>query len=144
MLWIRTIQEIRRVLFWFRVDKQTNQRVQLSCHFLLEQSTLCMETSYVPRHFTRLRCLDALVVCIFRGKIYPNYHDQSNITPCRENFFKLKLPITKPEIVITRAAPAFHKLFMVLGCVFDINTVHKTIIWKINVSSILWSSHACK
>ena len=43
--------------------------------------------------------------------------------------------ITKPadififilEIVITRAAPAFHKLFMVMGCVFDINTVHKTV-----------------
>ena len=31
------------------------------------------------------------------------------------------------EIVITRAAPAFHNLFMVMGCVFDINTVHKTI-----------------
>jgi len=31
------------------------------------------------------------------------------------------------EIVITRAAPAFRKLFMVMGCVFDINTVHKTI-----------------
>ena len=31
------------------------------------------------------------------------------------------------EIVITRAAPAFHKLFMVMGCVFDINTVHKTV-----------------
>ena len=29
------------------------------------------------------------------------------------------------EIVITRAAPAFHKLFMVMGCVFDINTVEK-------------------
>ena len=28
------------------------------------------------------------------------------------------------EIVITRAAPAFHNLFMVMGCVFDINTVH--------------------
>ena len=32
----------------------------------------------------------------------------------------------KLEIVITRAAPAFHKLFMVMGCVFDVNTVHKT------------------
>ena len=31
------------------------------------------------------------------------------------------------EIVITRAAPAFHKLFMVMGCVFDINTVHKNV-----------------
>ena len=31
------------------------------------------------------------------------------------------------EIVITRAAPAFHNLFMVMGCVFDINTVHKTV-----------------
>ena len=30
------------------------------------------------------------------------------------------------EIVITKAAPAFHKLFMVMGCVFDINTVNKT------------------
>ena len=42
----------------------------------------------------------------------------------------------KLEIVITRAAPAFHNLFMVMGCVFDINTVHKTV-KKINVSSIL-------
>ena len=33
----------------------------------------------------------------------------------------------KLEIVITRAAPAFHNLFMVMGCVFDINTVHKTV-----------------
>ena len=33
----------------------------------------------------------------------------------------------KLEIVITRAPPAFHKLFMVMGCVFDINTVHKTV-----------------
>ena len=31
------------------------------------------------------------------------------------------------EIVITRAALAFHDLFMVMGCVFDINTVHKTV-----------------
>ena len=31
------------------------------------------------------------------------------------------------EIVITRAASAFHNLFMVMGCVFDINTVHKTV-----------------
>ena len=31
------------------------------------------------------------------------------------------------EIVITRAAPAFQKLFMVMGCVFDINTVHNTV-----------------
>ena len=35
--------------------------------------------------------------------------------------------ILELEIVITRAAPAFHKLFMVLGCVYDINTVHKTV-----------------
>ena len=35
--------------------------------------------------------------------------------------------IIKLEIVITRAAPAFHKLFIVMGCVFDVNTVHKTV-----------------
>ena len=35
--------------------------------------------------------------------------------------------LIKLEIVITRAAPAFHKLFMVMGCVLDINTVHKTV-----------------
>ena len=29
------------------------------------------------------------------------------------------------EIVLTRAAPAFDNLFM--GCVFNINTVHKTV-----------------
>ena len=52
----------------------------------------------------------------------------------RKSFYLLHLNIfscryiLKLEIVITRAAPAFHKLFMVmgLGCVFDINTVHKT------------------
>ena len=33
------------------------------------------------------------------------------------------LQLIKLEIVITRAAPAFHKLFMVMGCVFEINTV---------------------
>ena len=31
------------------------------------------------------------------------------------------------EIVFTRAAPAFHNLFMVMRCVFDINTVHKNV-----------------
>ena len=31
------------------------------------------------------------------------------------------------EILIIRAAPAFHNLFMVMGCVFDINTVHRTV-----------------
>ena len=31
----------------------------------------------------------------------------------------------KLEIVFTRAAPAFDNLFM--GCVFNINTVHKTV-----------------
>ena len=27
------------------------------------------------------------------------------------------------EIVFTRASPTFHNLFMVMGCVFDVNTV---------------------
>ena len=36
--------------------------------------------------------------------------------------------------MFTRAAPAFDNLFM--GCVFNINTVHKTV-EKFNVSSIL-------
>ena len=30
-------------------------------------------------------------------------------------------------MVFTRAAPAFHNLFMVMGCIFYINTVHKTV-----------------
>ena len=33
--------------------------------------------------------------------------------------------ILQLEIVITKAAPAFHNLFMVMGCVFDINTLAK-------------------
>ena len=37
----------------------------------------------------------------------------------------VKLQNTKLEIVLTRAAPAFDNLFM--GCVFIINTVHKTV-----------------
>ena len=40
---------------------------------------------------------------------------------------KVRLYTLKLEIVITRAAPAFHKLFMVMGSVFDINTVYKTV-----------------
>ena len=50
----------------------------------------------------------------------PNKSDV--LIPIRANIIYLKL-----EIVITRAAPAFHNLFMVMGCVFDINTVHKTV-----------------
>ena len=50
---------------------------------------------------------------------------------CRVNFLCLLYLIL--EIVFTRAAPAFDNLFM--GCVFNINTVHKTV--EINVSSIL-------
>ena len=41
--------------------------------------------------------------------------------------FTALLITVKLEIVITRAAPAFHKMFMVMGCVFDINAVHKTV-----------------
>ena len=37
------------------------------------------------------------------------------------------LKLYRLEIVITRAAPAFHKLFMVMGYVFDTNTAHKTV-----------------
>ena len=51
--------------------------------------------------------------------------------------------LNKLEIVITRAAPAFHKLFMVMGCVFDINTVHKTV-EKLTFQAFYWSSHSCK
>ena len=42
----------------------------------------------------------------------------------RTGFLRLYLVL---EIVITRAAPAFHKLFMIMGCVFDINTVYQTV-----------------
>ena len=46
----------------------------------------------------------------------------------KSHFWGDKVNLTiKLEIVITRAAPAFYKLFMVMGCVFDINTVHKTV-----------------
>ena len=44
----------------------------------------------------------------------------------------------KLEIVITRAAPAFHKMFMVMGCVFDINTVHNT------VEKLTAAIHSCE
>ena len=37
----------------------------------------------------------------------------------------LSLEILRLEIAFTRAAPAFDNLFM--GCVFNINTVHKTV-----------------
>ena len=49
----------------------------------------------------------------------------------------------KPEIVIPRASPAFHNLFMVMGCVFDINTVHKTV-EKLTFQAFYSSSHSCK
>ena len=49
-------------------------------------------------------------------------YDLHTITRNLQSEFKAIL-----EIVITRAAPAFHKMFMVMGCVFDINTVHKTV-----------------
>ena len=40
---------------------------------------------------------------------------------------RIRTPFYILEKVITRAAPAFHNLFMVMGCVSDINTVHKTV-----------------
>ena len=43
----------------------------------------------------------------------------------------------KLEIVFTRAAPAFDNLFM--GCVFNINTVHKTV-EKLTFQAFYWSS----
>ena len=47
---------------------------------------------------------------------------------CAAAFLSLRYPsLNILEIVITRAAPAFHNMFMVMGCVFDINTVHKTV-----------------
>ena len=42
----------------------------------------------------------------------------------------------KLEIVFTRAAPAFDNLFM--GCVFNINTVHKTV-EKLTFQAFYWS-----
>ena len=41
------------------------------------------------------------------------------------------------EIVFTRAAPAFDNLFM--GCVFNINTAHKTV-EKLTFQAFYWSS----
>ena len=51
----------------------------------------------------------------FTERVHGNFHVSCNI----------ETNITKLEIVFTRAAPAFDNLFM--GCVFNINTVHKTV-----------------
>ena len=53
-----------------------------------------------------------------------------HITPLRRELHWLPVCyrieyITRKLIVFTRAAPAFDNLFM--GCVFNINTVHKTV-----------------
>ena len=50
----------------------------------------------------------------------------NNGTPNKGSFVAADhSPLYKLEIVFTRAAPAFDNLFM--GCVFNINTVHKTV-----------------
>ena len=46
-----------------------------------------------------------------------------NSHQCSARGEQQSIPCILLEIVITRAAPAFHKLFMVMGCVFYINTV---------------------
>ena len=51
-----------------------------------------------------------------------------SLTSVRQVAYLSALSCIKLETVITRAAPAFHTLFMVMdACVFDINTVHKTV-----------------
>ena len=62
-------------------------------------------------------------ICSLRNKHFRSRCDYSDI-------LNRKFPPKKPfrlalEIVFTRAAPAFDNLFM--GCVFNINTVHKTV-----------------
>ena len=49
---------------------------------------------------------------------------QTSATTCKAHDFYYSI---KTRLVTTRAAPAFHKLFIVMGCVFDINTAHKTV-----------------
>ena len=51
-------------------------------------------------------------------------------------FPQQKLNNIKLEIVFTGAAPAFDNLFM--GCVFNINTVHKTV-EKLTFQAFYWS-----
>ena len=46
------------------------------------------------------------------------------------------------EIVFSRAAPAFHNLFM--GCVYNLNTVQKTVVEKLTFQTFYISSHSCK
>ena len=53
--------------------------------------------------------------------------DFKHHTSYNTSFIMLYTILSTLEIVITRAAPAFHKLFMIMGCVFDINTVYKTV-----------------
>ena len=72
--------------------------------------------SVVSHIFTRLYFFDTERARENTTQLVKTYRDKHLI----QSIYKL-------EIVITRAAPAFHKLFMVTGCVFDINTVHKTV-----------------
>ena len=51
------------------------------------------------------------------------------------------LVLIKLEIVFARPAPAFDNLFM--GCVFNINTVQKSV-EKLTFQAFYWSSHSCK
>ena len=102
LLWIHTIKEIRRALFWFRVEKQTNQSGQHNTAAIL----FCNKVRYVWRHLTYRGILLALhhssfvvssvelpcwleVFNILEAKICLNYRDQSNITPCLGSFVKV-------------------------------------------------------
>ena len=95
----------------------------------------------------RRGCVSSLLL-----NIYTTLKELLNQMPCSRliDLVKNKLTTTSPlllwiklEIVFTRAAPAFHNLFMVMGCVFDINTVHKTV-EKLAFQAFYWSSHSCK
>ena len=73
-----------------------------------------------------LAAISASINTIFEKLSLSNESIGVKLPPKKKHYITLWI-IIRLEIVITRAAPAFHKLFMVMGCVFDINTVHKTV-----------------
>ena len=92
---------------------------------MIQKSKLGLK--FFPRRFRRHVYLRDLSIVVMRDILQSRYlrrrvaHKQLARTSLSSSV-SIKL-----EIVFTRANPAFHNLFMVMGCVFDINTVHKTV-----------------
>ena len=117
----------KRLLFWFRVEKLKRTTQPPFCfitRYAVYGDVLCTVALLALHQSSLVLSLVVEVLCTFRGKIYPNYRDQSSITPCL-----LEVLLNKAYNVITMTW--FRSWFcwenLTFGFLFSY--IHHTMFW---------------